>query len=163
MTISTIAEAPKVTLVGMGQVVVAQPPNRLAAVLGSCVGVVLYHPRLHVGALSHVVLPDSNGRTGTAGKFADSAIPHMLALLEKHGAFSSGMVAKMAGGSCMFGNGGPLQVGEENIKATTIALESAGIKIIGRNLGGSCGRRIQFDAASGQVKVESVGLTPRII
>ena len=108
----------------MGQAAVAQKPNRLSAVLGSCVGVVLYHPRLHIGALSHVVLPDSNGRSGTAAKFADSAIPHMLTLLEKHGAFPSGMVAKIVGGSCMFGNGGPLQIGEANIKATTHALGS---------------------------------------
>ena len=163
MTTSTIAEAPAVTQVGMGQAAVAQKPNHLSAVLGSCVGVVLYHPRLQVGALSHVVLPDSNGRSGTAAKFADSAVPHMLALLEKHGAYPSGIVAKITGGSCMFGNGGPLQIGEANIKATTTALEAAGIKIIGRDLGGSCGRRINFDADTGRVTVESVGLPPRII
>jgi chemotaxis protein CheD len=163
MTTSTLAEAPAVTQVGMGQAAVARTPNRLSAVLGSCVGVVLYHPRLQVGAMSHVVLPDSNGRAGTPAKFADSAVPHMLGLLEKHGAFPSGMVAKIMGGSCMFGNGGPLQIGEANVKAATLALEAAGIRIVGRDLGGSCGRRIHFDAATGQVTVESAGLPPRII
>lgn len=163
MMMSTIAEAPTVTQVGMGQAAVALTPNRLSAVLGSCVGVALYHPRLKVGALGHVVLPDSNGRSGTAAKFADSAVPHMLALMEKFGAFPTGMVAKIMGGSCMFGTGGPLQIGEANIKAATAALDAAGIKIIGRDLGGSCGRRIHLDPATGQVTVESVGLPPRII
>jgi chemotaxis protein CheD len=163
MMVSTSTAAPLATTVGMGQTTVAQAPQRLSAVLGSCVGVVLYHPRLQVGALGHVVLPDSNGRAGNSAKFADRAIPHMLGLLEKHGVFPSGMVAKIMGGSCMFGNGGPLQIGEANIKAVTAALEEAGIKIVGRDLGGSCGRRIQFDAATGQVAVESAGLPPRII
>ncbi|MCC6124662.1 MAG: chemotaxis protein CheD [Pirellulales bacterium] len=163
MTTSTIAAAPAATQVGMGQTAVAQKPNRLTAVLGSCVGVVLHHPRLQVGALAHVVLPDSSGRAGAAAKFADSAVPHMLELLGKHGAFPSGMVAKLAGGSCMFGSGGPLQIGEANIKAATLALEAAGIKIVGRDLGGSCGRRIGFDPETGQVTVESVGLPPRVI
>jgi chemotaxis protein CheD len=125
--------------------------------------VVLYQSRVHVGALSHVVLPNSSGRTGTAAKFADSAIPYMLTLLEKYGAYPSGLVAKILGGSCMFGNGGPLQIGEANIKATTLALEAAGIKIVGRDLGGSCGRRIHFDPETGQVTVESVGMPPRVI
>jgi chemotaxis protein CheD len=162
MTTNTNAEAPAVTQVGMGQAAVAQRPHRLTAVLGSCVGVALYHPRLQVGALSHVVLPDSHGRIGAAAKFADSAIPHMLTLLEKHGAAPTGLVAKIMGGSCMFGNGGPLQIGEANIKATTFALEAVGIKIVGRDLGGNCGRRVHFDTATGQVTVESVGSPPRV-
>jgi chemotaxis protein CheD len=147
----------------MGQVAIAQKPATLSAVLGSCVGVVLYHPRLHIGALCHVVLPESSGRPGIATKFADSAIPHMLGLLEKYVAFPSGMVAKLAGGSCMFGNGGPLQIGEANIKAASKALEDAGISIVGRDLGGTSGRRIQFDSTNGQVSVTSVGLPVRII
>jgi chemotaxis protein CheD len=163
MTMSTVADAPAVTQVGMGQVAVVHTPDRLSAVLGSCVGVVLYHPRLHLGALSHVVLPNSSSRAGTAAKFADTAVPHMLALMEKQGGNPAGMVAKIVGGSCMFGNGGPLQIGEENIKASTLALEAAGIKIVGRDLGGSSGRRILFDTANGQVTVESVGLPKRII
>jgi chemotaxis protein CheD len=163
MTMSTIAEAPVVTQVGMGQAAVAQKPNGLSAVLGSCVGVVLYHPRLHVGALGHVVLPEANGRLGSPAKFADTAVPHMLALLEKFGANPAGMVAKIVGGSCMFGNGGPLQIGEENIKAATVALEAAGIKIVGRDLGGSSGRRVNFNPENGNVTVESVGLPKRII
>ena len=163
MTLSTVTEAPAVTQVGMGQIAVAQQPNRLTAVLGSCVGVVLYHPRLQVGALCHVVLPASNGRPSAAGKFADTAIPEMLKLLEKHGAYASGMVAKITGGSCMFGNGGPMQIGEANIQAVTVMLKDAGIKIVGRDVGGTIGRRIHFDAATGQVTVETVGLPPRII
>jgi chemotaxis protein CheD len=150
-------------MVGMGQAAIVEKPNRLTAVLGSCVGVALFHPRLQVGAMCHIVLPDSNGRAGSAAKFADSAIPHMLTLLEKFGAFPSGMIAKIAGGACMFGNGGPLQIGEANIKATSAALETAGIKIVGRDLGGSSGRRINFDPATGQLSVESVGLPMRVI
>jgi chemotaxis protein CheD len=163
MTTSTIAEAPVVTTVGMGQAFVAEKPNRLTAVLGSCVGIALYHPRLQVGALAHVVLPDSSGRTAAEAKFADTAVPHMLKMLEKHGAFASGLVAKIAGGSCMFGTGGPLQIGDANIKAAMKILEELRIQIVGKDVGGSSGRRINFDPTTGNVIVESVGAQPRTI
>jgi len=82
----TVAEATKTSatpFVGMGQLLTAQPPVRLASVLGSCVAVCLYHPRLRVAGMAHVVLPESTGHQGGPGKFADTAVPALLAALEK--------------------------------------------------------------------------------
>ena len=67
------------TSVGMGQIAAGRDAARLGAVLGSCVAVALHGPRHKTGAMAHVVLPASNGRDATPGKFADTAVPALLA------------------------------------------------------------------------------------
>jgi chemotaxis protein CheD len=163
MASSTVLDTAANKMVGMGQIVLARPPATLSAVLGSCIGVVLYHPRLHVGAMGHVVLPDSNGRTASAAKFADQAVPAMVQELEKQGAHRTGLVARIAGGASMFGTPGPMQVGLANAEAVTRALGAMGIRLSAQDVGGAKGRRASFDPATGVVAVEIVGQPPRTL
>lgn len=142
---------------GMGQAVLGRAADSLVAVLGSCIGVALYHPRLHVGALAHVVLPDSNGRTGPPAKFADTAIPYLLELLKAEGVNSSGMTVKLAGGASMFASNGPMQIGAANLEAVTAALQKAGLRVGGQHVGGPKGRRIALDCQTGELRVEVAG------
>ncbi|NUQ66449.1 MAG: chemotaxis protein CheD [Pirellulales bacterium] len=155
----TIVETAEQQSVGMGQILVARRPGRLTAVLGSCFGVSLFHPRLWLGSLAHVVLPESAGRSSTPGKFADTAIPHMITQLEELGANRSGLVARIAGGACMFGAGGPLQIGDANVEAVGRLLGQSGIRIVSRHVGGTKGRRITLDCATGNVLVQIAGCT----
>ena len=74
------------TMVGMGQIIAGGPPHKMKAVVGSCIALALFHPRLNRGVMAHVVLPDSAGRDGTPGRFADTAVPQMLALLKEFSA-----------------------------------------------------------------------------
>ena len=46
--------------------------------LGSCIGLTLYDSSVRVGAMVHIMLPDSAGRTDRPGKYADSAIVLLL-------------------------------------------------------------------------------------
>lgn len=155
---STVAAANRqLPMVGMGQIVTVAQPDTARAVLGSCIGLTLYHPRVRIGTMAHIVLPRSTGRTGPAGKFADTAIPHMIELLEDAGAKVFGMVAKMAGGANMFSATGPMQVGTENTAAVRELLRDVGISVSGEHLGGKKGRRVTFDPTSGELTVEIVG------
>ncbi len=149
--------------VDMGRIVVARDSESLRAILGSCIGVTLYHPRFRIGAMAHVVLPKSSARSDTPGRFADTAIPRMIQLIENAGANRSGIVAKMTGGARMFGKEGPLQVGLANTEAVSEVLAKAGIRVVGTDLGGSNGRRVTFDAANGDLTIEVVGAPPRTI
>ncbi|MCS7304905.1 MAG: chemotaxis protein CheD [Thermoguttaceae bacterium] len=143
--------------VGMGQIVVARKPAQLSAVLGSCVGVAIYHPRLGVGGLAHVVLPHSNGPSDNPAKFADTAVPALVQELQKQGVPSAGLVAKIAGGACMFQIRGPLQIGEANIQAVREALAQANIRLLAQHVGGTAGRRITLDCTDGSLRVEIAG------
>jgi len=147
----------------MGQIGIATKPVRLSAVLGSCVGVALYHQRLGLGVLGHVVLPESNGRAGLPGKFADTACEHMLQVLKQRSAFAPGLVAKIAGGARMFGVSGPMQIGEDNVEAAARRLEAAGVRIAAKDVGGTSGRRISLDCGTGMLTVEIVGKPPRTL
>lgn len=154
----TANETASRSVVGMGQILIVRSPNTLSAILGSCVGVVLHHPRMQAGAMAHVVLPESMGRSGAKGKFADSAINEMVRLLAVEGIPVGGLVAKITGGANMFGTQtGPMQIGEHNIAAVRKALAAAHIRIVADDVGGSKGRRVHFDPYSGNVEVDSVG------
>lgn len=149
--------------VGMGQATVIEAPGRLRAILGSCVAVALHHPGLRVGGLAHVVLPKSNGQSGLPGKFADTAVPHLLALMRAAGAAPPRLVAKITGGANMFGHTGPLQIGDKNVEAVLEALAACGVRVVAKDVGGSSGRRVTFAPATGELAVESVGQTPQVL
>jgi len=144
-------------LVGMGQITAGGPPHTMKAVVGSCIALALYHPRLKRGAMAHIVLPDSAGREGMPGKFANSAVPRMLELLKEYGAPTACLTAKLAGGAAMFGSSGPLQIGDANVEAVAFALRSAGIRIAAQDVGGNRGRRVTFECEGGTMIVESAG------
>jgi chemotaxis protein CheD len=145
------------TKVGMGQIAVARAPGMFDTVLGSCIGLALYHRRLHVGALAHIVLPESAGREGSPGKFVDTALPHLLQLLAAQGANQAGLTAKIAGGASMFSASGPMQIGEANGAAVLKALAKLNIPVVGQHLGGPKGRRIEFDCTDGRLRVHIAG------
>ncbi|NQT39588.1 MAG: chemotaxis protein CheD [Planctomycetes bacterium] len=149
--------------VGMGGIAVARDPARLSSVLGSCVGVALYHARHRVGALAHVVLPESSGFTAAPGKFADTAIADMLRQLRQLGAGTTGLVAKIAGGASMFATSGPLQIGSNNVQKVTELLQAEGIRIAGRCVGGVKGRRVTLDCSNGNFLVEIAGAASRML
>jgi chemotaxis protein CheD len=155
-------EAVRETQVGMGQAAVTQAPGRLRSVLGSCIGVALYHARTRTGALAHVILPDSQGHPpATPGKFADTAVPHLLKLLASAGAHPRELVAKIAGGANMFGHTGPLQIGDANAAAVDRALKAIGVRLVGKDAGGAPGRRV--DCATGELLIEIAGEAPRVL
>ena len=163
MGVDTCLAAPTSTTVNMAQIAFIAKPDRARVVVGSCIGLALYHARQGVGALGHIVLPKSNGRSAKPGKFADTAIPYMIDQLNQKGANTAGLVAKISGGSSMFGGNGPLQIGRDNADAVRELLAKHGVTIIAEHLGGSKGRRLTFDCSTGDVLVEIVGKDPETL
>lgn len=144
-------------MVGMGQIVVLSRPETAYAVLGSCIGLTLYHQRLHVGAMVHIVLPRSSERSGVPGKFADTAIPHMLERLSEHHVFPAGLVAKITGGASMFAATGAMQIGDSNHEEVRRLLADLRIPIAGEHVGGSKGRKVTFETETGRLTIDQVG------
>jgi chemotaxis protein CheD len=149
--------------VGMGEATLARDPTRLTAILGSCVAMAIYAPELRLGMLSHVMLPHANGDKTYAGKFADTALSHMLSVLDAHGAKRRGLVAKIAGGACILGGGRFMKIGEANLQASLEALKQANISLVGSDVAGTFGRRISFDLATGCMTVEAMGRPAQVI
>jgi chemotaxis protein CheD len=147
----------KPTSVGMGQIVVISSGQQASVVLGSCIGLALYHSMRQLAAVAHIVLPKGHQPGDPPGKFAVTAIPHMLELLGDSGARRAALTAKIAGGARMFAASGPMQIGDANYEMVCQLLNELRIPIIGCDVGGEKGRRMFVDAATGDVRVERPG------
>ena len=97
-------ESVEVVSVAIGQWAVAAAPARIRTLLGSCVGVVLYDRVARLGGLAHIVLPSARGAVDHPGKYADTAIPALIADFERRlgGKARARLTAKLAGGASMF-------------------------------------------------------------
>ncbi len=151
--------------VGLGQLAVsANPRDVLAALgLGSCIGLVVVDPVARVAGMVHVMLPEANGSAAAAtneGKYADTAVPALLAAVRRLGADPARLVCKMAGGAQMFANGsgaGILNIGARNAIAVRAALQMHGLRLRAAQTGGSVGRTMEVEVGSGRTTVRSVG------
>jgi chemotaxis protein CheD len=157
MATSIPCKPPDRAAVGIGQAIFATEPTQLTTILGSCIALAMYSPQHRLGMLSHVVLPHAAGPTSSPAKFADTAVPHMISTLRSHGVRPGELVAKIAGGAGMFGDGKFMQIGNANVQTIVQALSAEGIRIAGQHVGGTMGRRVCFDLATGSVTVECIG------
>jgi len=153
--------------VGMADLKVARSPDRLATLgLGSCVAICLFEPKLKIGGLAHIMLPDSSivKENVNPAKFADTAIPRLIKELEQRGAVRQRLTAKIFGGAHMFAfKAGDdfLDIGARNIETVEAVLKWEGLAIAARNVGGDCGRSILLDLNTGLVylKIFNHGIT----
>lgn len=125
--------------------------------LGSCVAVALHDDAAAVGGLAHVMLPTSSeGSPTPPAKYADTAVEAMVEAMVDSGADSGSLVAKMAGGSQMFGFSGIGEgVGKRNVAAVREELGARDIPIEGEAVGGDHGRTVDFSAATGRLSVRT--------
>ncbi|WP_258359699.1 chemotaxis protein CheD [Moorella sulfitireducens] len=155
---------PEEVKVGIAEWQVASSPRRLVTLgLGSCVGIALHDPTTRIGGLAHIMLPDSSqfqDRVNRA-KFADLAIPDMLAEMLSRGACRSKITAKIAGGAQMFTSGDRhlplLNIGQRNTAMVRQVLEELGVPITGADTGGNYGRTMIFDLMNGDVHIRTIG------
>ena len=163
MVLSTALKARVDKHVGMGQIAMGCGPTQLTAVLGSCVAITMQSPKHEIGILAHVILAQSSGRESPPGKFADTAIPEMLRMMENANVPRKAIVARLAGGANIFGRSGPLQIGDANVRAAIELLRDAGIFIKAQDVGGNKGRRVSLDCATGSLTIEMAGSPARVL
>ena len=128
--------------------------------LGSCVAIVLYDASTQTAGLAHILLPNENYSRdrSRASKFADAAVPHLVAEMRRAGARGT-LTAKLVGGASMFGSlltTTGVNMGSRNIASARAALRGAGISIVAEDVGGDFGRTIAVSVADGTVTVRSM-------
>jgi chemotaxis protein CheD len=127
--------------------------------LGSCIGLAVVDRRARAAGLAHIVLPETAGRPApeTLHKFADQAVPALLDGLIALGASRVFMQAFMVGGASMFAAVSGLDVGSRNAIAVRELLAARRVSVTAEEVGGSKGRTIRVDVASGGVSVREAG------
>jgi chemotaxis protein CheD len=155
--------------VGISEYRIARAPVVLVAYgLGSCLGIAIHDPQEKIGGLAHTLLPAP--RAGVVEtrptKFVDSAIRLMIGDLLAQGAARERLLVKLVGGANMFE---PLHqqpedgIGARNIRAARETLQALELSAHGEDIGGNFGRTVEFDLASGEVKVRSVRRDDKIV
>jgi chemotaxis protein CheD len=142
--------------VRMGEIHVVQTKGRLRTLLGSCVGLAIHDRQNSVAGLAHILLSRSDGQPGPPGKYVDTAIAELIRQVREVAGESGRLSAHIAGGANMFGTQAENTVGDLNVESLEADLRQRGIPIISRDCGGTCGRRMTFDVATGTVQVELI-------
>lgn len=132
-------------------------PVELVTSVGSCIGICLYDSIRKCGGLAHIMLPQSSLglQEPLPGKYADTAVDALVKGIREITKSENRLSAKIAGGANMFAStlANGLDIGAKNIRATKEALERHRIRLISEDVGGSHGRRISFNLASGIIIV----------
>ena len=145
-----------VVKVGMADLNVAAGGLLKTTGLGSCGGLTLFDPVRGLGGMAHVMLPSSDiAREAqiNVAKYADTAIPELLARMSDAGARLEGaQMFALTGGS------DSLRIGPRNVESCTAVLERYRIPILARDTGGNYGRTIELNCLSGSLLIRSVQL-----
>ncbi len=144
-----------------GEHAAGRSPCRIRTLLGSCVSITLWQPRLQVGAMSHFLLPGDGKRQGLElnGRYGHDALALMLMDLKVLGAEPQDCEAKLFGGGAMFVSEGPLgTVGWRNGEAARRMLAQRGIRVVSESLYEAGHREIIFHVDSGEVWVRHARL-----
>jgi chemotaxis protein CheD len=151
--------------VGLGELKGGRAPEAQLVCygLGSCIGLSLWDPRTRVGALAHVVLPDSSLSRGPVvqpAKWADTAVPAALEMMTGLGANRSTITVRMAGGARMLnvvGAGSRLDIGARNIEAVREALVRHNLRLAAEDVSGTWGRTLTLCVGTGRLVISTAG------
>jgi len=148
--------------VGISEFRVARAPVVLVTYgLGSCLGIALYDPDSRLGGLAHTLLPRSRPDIVETRqtKFVDRSIHLMVEELLRLGGEKERITARIVGGANMFEplhGSATVGIGERNAQTARLTLQSLGIELLAEDVGGAHGRTVEFDLASGDVRVRTV-------
>jgi chemotaxis protein CheD len=151
------------TSVGMAEIGICFGPDEvlIARGIGSCVIVCAWDPRSRIGGMAHVVQPrDPAARTTGNIRYADQAVPVLLDRLRSAGTEQRRLVIKLAGGASLLMQTrriGEEPLGTQNVRAVEAALLSHGLVARASSVGGTCGRTVTLDLATGQLHVRTLG------
>ena len=130
--------------------------------LGSCIGVCLWEPKLHVGGMLHYQLPEAKLHPDRAREhpfmFADTGMDRLLKQMGNLGCQTRQLKAWIAGGAEMHTGPKGFDIGKRNRLAIQKILWRHGMFIEGEDVGGHVARHLSLDIDTGLVTVRSQGV-----
>jgi chemotaxis protein CheD len=135
-------------------------PTVIRTVLGSCVGVTIWAPRIGASALCHPMLPSvpSEGRieASKGRRYVDFAIRELACRFDALGALRSEVEVKLFGGADVLvisANDLRPTIGRMNSEVALEVLREEGFTVAALSLGGDCGVHISFNTSTGEVRL----------
>jgi chemotaxis protein CheD len=133
----------------------------VTTVLGSCVSATFFHRISGLAAICHVLHPQCPqpgacpDRCDAMHRYAPCAISAMAHWMAKRGVRPGQIEVKLFGGAAMMGQRSgriqPPSIGRLNAQAALETLQRLGMTLKVADVGGTTGRKILFDTATGEV------------
>lgn len=138
-----------------GQFYFGHEAHQVCTLLGSCVGIAVWHPARRLGGLCHFLLP-SRQRSEQArpdGRFGDEAIGCLLQQMARHGTTPPEYRTFLCGGADTMPDhaGVKFNVGQRNIELAWQLLDRHGFNLLEVDVGDHMPRHLQLDLRRGHV------------
>lgn len=155
-----------------GEVYIADKPAIVWTLLGSCVSVTFFNPRLKIGAITHAQLPGANHGSGKCHeacpvkcmhdaprtcntKYVNCSIEHLLREYGKRGIGGDEIKVRLYGGASIFDLPGDiLAIGRKNIDMAEAILKKNNLPLYYRQTGGKRGLSLLFQTDTGEVTIK---------
>jgi chemotaxis protein CheD len=148
--------------IGLAELKISRNPDDVLVAfgLGSCLGIGMYDPVIHIGGMLHAVLPKNNDGQELTAKYVDSGIELLLEQILKAGAIRSRLVVRMAGGANMLNVSSlsnTFDIGNRNIDSAHKTFDRLGFKLKSEEIGGKIGRTVRLYVANGRMTLRMMG------
>ena len=156
--------------VGLGECAISRDPDDVLVAygLGSCLGISMVDPSIHLAGLLHAVLPQIGTQSGTvidptnstSFKYVNSGIEQLMADLLKEGAIRHRLVIRMAGGANMLiaaGFKNSFEIGTRNVDSARTTFQLLKLRLHAEDVGGNKGRTVRFYVADNRMTVRVIG------
>lgn len=134
--------------------------SHMHTLLGSCISITLWHPKLKLGGMCHFTLPKFPGRSTSErkldGRYADDVMCMFKKEATKYGTKLSEYEAKIFGGGNMMKSKGQNiddSIGSKNATTAMTLLMEQKVTILVAHVGEFGHRRLVFDTMTGNVWV----------
>jgi chemotaxis protein CheD len=146
-----------------GQLYFGQSAHRIRTLLGSCVGIALWHPRMRIGGMCHFLLPERPPRGGMPldARFGREAFDLLLDAVARAGTQPQEYLAHLYGGADTMPDqlGAKFNVGERNIEMGWSLIDRHGFVLQEVDVGDHIPRTVRMDLKTGQVEMRRGRLT----
>ena len=134
--------------------------THIHTLLGSCISITLWHPKLKIGGMCHFTLPKFPGRNTSDrkldGRYADDVMHMFRSETKRNGTSITEYDAKIFGGGNMMRDQGQCvddSIGTKNAAAAMQLLMQDNINILVAHVGEFGHRRLVFNVETGEVWV----------
>ena len=155
-------------VVGIADMKVSADPEAtlITCSLGSCIGVVVYDPKVRAGGILHYMLPEAaepDKAKDNPFMFANTGIPLLFKSCYELGAKKARMIVKVAGGSQIMKATEAFSIGQRNHGALRKIFFRNKVMIDAEDVGGSVARTMRFSIGTGVVSVRVPGQDYKVL
>ncbi len=152
----------RMVYLGPGQLFASAESAEASMIVGSCVTVCLWEPRLRAGGANHFLLPLWVGNGLSSPRYGNVAVERLIRELQCLGCRTQDLQAKLFGGAAVIEafRDRPdhlgFDLGFKNVELARRLLREHGIPVVAEDVGGHRGRKVTFDTQSGVASVRLI-------